>query len=51
MNLDDWFDKEMARLDEMLDNGEITYEQYKANEKEIRAQYQDERLNGVFNQY
>lgn len=30
-----------AALDEMLDSGQISYEQYRAMEKEIREQYKE----------
>lgn len=41
MNIDDWFDKEMASLDEMLDSGQISLGEYRVSEKEIRQQYEE----------
>jgi hypothetical protein len=37
--LNKWFDEEMIKLDQMLEDNQITYDEYQTYEKDIREEY------------
>lgn len=47
----DWFDREVDKLEKLLDNDEITYEEFKAEMRELNNERQAEAEEAAKNAY